>query len=333
MEPESLHIQREAGIEIIVAIDSTRRGPALGGCRWRCYPDSAAARQDAIDLACAMTRKAALAGLALGGGKTVVFGDPDERTREQLLAVGAFVDTLEGRYIVAADMGTGQEEMAVMAERTRHVSGLPRRLGGCGDPGPFTAAGVQLAMEAALSHLGLSLEGAKVAIQGVGHVGLVLLQRLLEAGASLVVADPDPKALRELPDEVQVVEPEAITSVECDVFSPCGPPGVISAALAREIPCRVICGAANNPLEEIEVAALLAQRGVLFVPDFLANAGGLIHLATALGGGDDAASRAHLSVIPENLERVLALAESERVDPATAAEQLALSALTAGDHA
>lgn len=332
MEPESLHIGRDAGVEMIVAIDSTLRGPALGGCRWRCYPDSAAARRDALDLARAMTRKAALAGLALGGGKTVVVGDPRERTREQLLAVGAFVDTLEGRYIVAADMGTGQEEMAVMAERTRHVSGLPLRVGGCGDPGPFTAHGVQLAMEAALAHLGLSLEGAKVAIQGVGHVGSVLLLRLLECGANLVVADPDPKALRELPDEVEVVEPEQITRLECDVFSPCGPPGVIGSRLAREIRCRVICGAANNPLAQLEVGAQLAQRGVLYVPDFLANAGGIIHLATALEGGDDAASRAHLSVIPENLERVLALTQSQRVDPATAAEQLALSALAASDQ-
>ncbi len=333
MEPESLHIQSKAGVEMMVAIDSTLRGPALGGCRWRPYPDSEAARRDAIDLARAMTRKAALAGLALGGGKTVVIGDPRGRTREQILAVGAFVDTLEGRYIVAADMGTGQEEMAVMAERTRYVSGLPRRLGGCGDPGPYTAEGVQLAMESALAHLGLSLEGAKVAIQGIGHVGSVLARRLLDSGASLVVADSDPKALHGLPDEVQVVAPEGITAVECDVFSPCGPPAVIDARVAREIPCRVICGGANNPLAQSELAQQLAQRGVLYVPDFLANAGGLIHLALALEGGDDAAPRERLRVIPENLERVLVLAKAERIDTAAAAEQLALSALAGGDQA
>jgi len=333
MDPESLHIQREAGVEMIIAIDSTVRGPALGGCRWRSYPDSAAARRDAIDLARAMTRKAALAGLALGGGKTVVVGDPRERTREQLLAVGAFVDTLEGRYIAAADMGTGQEEMAVMAERTRHVSGLPRRLGGCGDPGPFTAAGVQLAMEAALGHLGLPLEGARVAIQGVGHVGSVLVTHLLDSGAALVVADPDPKALIGLPEEVCVVEPERILEVECEVFSPCGPPAVIDAEVAREISCRVICGGANNPLCDIGVAQALAQRGLLYVPDFLANAGGVIHLAVALEGGDDAATHERLDVIPQNLERVLARAESEQVDTARAAEDLALAALTGGDQA
>ena len=333
MEPESLHIQQEAGVEIIVAIDSTARGPALGGCRWRPYASSDAARRDALDLARAMTRKAALTRLVLGGGKSVIIGDPRERTREQLLAVGSFVDTLEGRYIAAADMGTGEEEMAVIAERTRHVAGLPRRLGGCGDPGPFTAAGVQLAMEAALAHLGRALERAKVAIQGVGRVGSVLVERLLDAGASLVVADPKPKALQNLPEGVQVVLPEEITALECDVFSPCGPSAVIDARVAEELRCRVICGGANNPLERIEVAEQLAARGVLYVPDFLANAGGLIHLAVALEGGDDAASRERLRVIAENLEEVLAYAEAQHVNPALAAERLALAALTAGDQA
>jgi glutamate dehydrogenase/leucine dehydrogenase len=280
-----------------------------------------------------MTRKAALAGLPLGGGKAVVIGDPRQRTREQLLAVGAFVDSLEGRYITAADMGTGEEEMAVIAERTRYVTGLPQRLGGCGGPSPYTALGVHLAIDAALARLGRSLEGARIAIQGVGSVGSKLVEHLLESGASLIVADKAPKTLSGLPDEVEVVEPGAILTVDCDVFSPCGPPSVIDARLVEELRCRVVCGAANNPLENSQVATLLERRGILYVPDFLANAGGVIHLAVALEGGDDRASREHLHLIPENLRRVIDYASAEGVSTAIAAQRLALAALTAGDNA
>ncbi|MFQ5512895.1 MAG: Glu/Leu/Phe/Val dehydrogenase [Myxococcota bacterium] len=323
MELESLHILHETGLTMLIAIDSTARGPALGGCRWRSYPDEEAARRDAADLARAMTRKAALADLSLGGGKAVVIGDPGDRTRDQLLAFGSFVDSLEGRYITAADMGTGEEEMAVIAERTLHVSGLPQRLGGPGGPGPFTAIGVHLAMQAALAQLGLSLEGARVAVQGVGNVGFGLIQRLLGSGASVCASDTRPKALEALPEEVELVDPAAIVTRECDVFSPCGPPGVIDAQNMAALRCRIICGAANNPLASPELAAELARCGILYVPDFLANAGGLIHLAVALEGGDEAASQARLRVIPENLERVMERARRSRVTPAEAAEELA----------
>ena len=312
---------------MIVAIDSTARGPALGGCRWKPYADEAAARRDALALAAAMTRKAALARLALGGGKAVVLGDPRERTLDELHAFGDFVESLGGRYVTAADMGTGEAEMAAIAERTRHVVGLPKARGGCGDPGPFTAEGVQLALAAALAHQELRLAGARVAIQGAGSVGGELARGLVEAGARVVVADPSQAALARLPREVEVVAPEAITSTPCDVFAPCGPPGVITHALARALPAKIVCGAANNPLAELAVARTLAGRGVLYVPDYVANAGGLIHLAVALQGGDAAATRRHLEVIPENLARVLALAKSAGCDPAQAAETLARAAV------
>ena len=168
MASPSLHVQRVAGVEMIIAIDSTARGPALGGCRWRSYPDGRSARADARSLAAAMTHKAALAGLDLGGGKAVVAGDPALRTRDQLHAFGDFVASLDGRYCTAADMGTGEEEMAVISEKTSHVIGLSRELGGCGSPGPFTALGVCAAMRAALEQQGRSLRGARVAVQGVG---------------------------------------------------------------------------------------------------------------------------------------------------------------------
>jgi glutamate dehydrogenase/leucine dehydrogenase len=325
MEVESLHRLESSGVEMIIAIDSTRAGPALGGCRWRPYPDSVSARREAIALAGAMTRKAALARLALGGGKAVVSGDPKRRTREQLLMFGEFVQSLGGRYITAADMGTGAAEMTVIAETTSHVVGLPRERGGCGDPAPYTAEGVQLAIEAALLRTGRSVEGAIVAIQGIGQVGRALVERLVAAGARVIAADPLPAALETLPSEVRLVAPEQIVTEACEVFAPCGPAGTIDVQVADALDCKIVCGAANNPLSALSIGRRLAARGILYVPDFLANAGGLIHLAVALEGGDDAATSQRLRVIPENLERVLAYAEASGVDAALAAERIATS--------
>ena len=315
---------------MIIAIDSTARGPALGGCRWAPYADPRAARVEAAALARAMTLKAALARLGLGGGKAVVVGDPRSRTPEQLRAFGAFVDGLGGRYVTAADMGTGAEEMAVIREATRHVVGLPVRLGGCGEPAPYTAEGVQRAMAAALAHTGSSLRGARVAVQGTGRVGGHLVDLLIAEGVSVVVADPRPESLDSLPEGAEVVPPEEILTVECDVLAPCGPAGILDPAIVPGLRCRIVCGAANNPLRGSEVGVLLERRGILYVPDFLANAGGLIHLAVSLDGGGPEESRRRLGVIPENLDQVLARAKAEGVDAATVAERLALASIAEG---
>ena len=323
----ALYSRRHGDLEMTIALDSLARGPALGGCRWKVYADLDSAKRDALALAAAMTRKAALAGLALGGGKAVVAGDPRARTEDDLLAFGDFVASLGGRYITAADMGTGERDMAVIARRTRYVAGLPRDAGGCGDPGSFTALGVELAIRAALAHVDRELAGTHIAVQGVGSVGRALVLALCRAGARVTAADPAPSALDGLPNEVLVVPAAEIPRVRCDVFAPCGPAGVVSDALAESLDCRVVCGAANNPLASPAVAQRLHARGILYVPDFVANAGGLIHLGVALEGGDDDATRRHLAVIPENLERVLGLAKSRGIDPARAAEELALAAI------
>ena len=323
----SVHVQQALGVEMIIAIDSTQLGPALGGCRWRPYADPAAARTEALYLANSMTQKAALAGLALGGGKAVVCGDPRQRTRDQLLAFGDFVASLDGHYVTAADMGTGEDEMDVIGEKTEHVVGRSRAAGGCGDPGPFTALGVWMAIEAALDHQGRPLEGSRCAVQGVGSVGSLLVRHLLDAGAEVVVADPDLERLGGLPEGVEVVRPDQILSGPCDVLVPCGPARVIDRGLAAELGCSVVCGAANNVLADDDAARVLHERGVLYVPDYLSNAGGLIHLAVAREGGDEAASREGLRVIPDNLERVLALCATEGVDPVVAAERLVSQAL------
>jgi glutamate dehydrogenase/leucine dehydrogenase len=323
MEVELLHVGHGEGLEMIIAIDSTRAGPALGGCRWRPYGDLHEATREACALSRAMTRKASLARLRLGGGKAVVVGDPTSRTRAELLAFGRLVDELGGRYITAADMGTGEEEMAIIAEATPHVIGLPLRLGGCGDPSPFTAEGVRMAIEAALAAQGRALGAAHVAIQGVGHVGSVLVRELLERGAYVSAADPSPESLASLPEEVEVVPPDEILLTECDVLAPCGPSGVIDTKVASRTRCTIVCGAANNPLTDPSVARRLDDRGILYVPDFLANAGGLIHLAVALDGGDAVQTRQHLRVIPQNLEQVLERAKAEGIEPGAAAERAA----------
>ena len=325
---QEIHTRESNGVTMIVAIDSTRRGPSLGGCRWRPYASAAAGEADARALARAMTRKAALARLSLGGGKAVVIGDPRTRTREQMLAFGDLVESLGGRYITAADMGTSQAEMAVFAERTRHVAGLPPELGGCGDPGPFTAHGIFRAIRAALHHRGRETAGAHVAIQGMGSVGGTLATLLVEAGAHVTAADPREASLRPAMDtEVRWVTPDSISRTRCEVFAPCGPPGVIDAAVAAELRCEIVCGGANNPLTGVDVARDLDARGVLYVPDFLANAGGLIHLAVALEGGDAEATLRRLDVIPENLSAVLTQAKSDHADMATTAIRLAEASL------
>jgi len=313
---------------MIIAIDSTARGPALGGCRWRCYPDSVSARREAQALARAMTRKAAMAQLPLGGGKAVVVGDPSLRDREQLRAFGAFVDTLDGRYITGADMGTGEAAMAVIAESTQHVLGLPREQGGAGDPGPYTALGVHMAIDRALARMQRSLRGARVRVQGVGSVGAALIQALLESGAEVAASDIHDAALTDLPAEVVRVTPEEIFDASCEVIAPCGPGAVIDSKLAAELDCLVVCGAANNPLCDAETARLLHERDILYAPDFIANAGGLIHLGLALGGGDDADSLRHLKIIRENLDAVFERARAEHCDMAVAAERVAVERIS-----
>lgn len=324
--PEELlpvvHSRRASGVEMFIAVNSLLRGPALGGCRWQLYSDREVAQREAMDLASAMTRKAALADLRLGGGKAVVIGDPAQRSRDQLRAFGDFVESLGGTYITAEDMGTAPEDMAVIRERTGHVIGLPPDQGGCGDPSPHTAEGVFLAIQAALGYLGRRVEAARVAVQGVGAVGQDLVRRLLRAGASVAATDVDPEKLRALPEEVERVEVAEIRRLRCDVFAPCGPPGVLHRTAVCELLCHLVCGAANNPLSGPEAAEELASRRILYVPDFLANAGGLIHLAIAREGGTAEDTRRHLAAIPRNFETVMELVEKEGLNPLEAAERL-----------
>ena len=271
----------DTGLRAIIAIDSTVLGPAMGGTRIRAYSSTADAVRDVRLLASAMTVKAALAGLPVGGGKAVIIADPARDKSEALLrAYGRFVHTLGGRYVAAQDVGTSPADLDVVATETPYVTGLTESRGGGGNPSPFTARGVFQATTAAAMHRNGTpeLTGLHVVVLGVGSVGAALVDLLIEAGARVTVADADEARIEAVrtQHEVQSVSWETAHAVQCDVFAPCALGGVLNAHTIPELGCWAVVGAANNQLAAPEGAQLLTQRGVLYVPDFLASAGGLI---------------------------------------------------------
>jgi leucine dehydrogenase len=333
LEHELLLVRRgsRTGAHTIVAVHSTALGPALGGARmWR-YENLSAAVEDALRLAGAMTLKAAVAGLSLGGGKAVIYPPEDllltGPARQALLH--DFADTvnlLDGLYITAEDVGTSAADMAVLADLSRHVVGAPPGRGGSGDPGDSTAAGVQAAMRACARHRFGSGELAErsVSVVGVGHVGESLARRLARAGARLILTDID-DSKRRLADELGAVwlTPEQALRAEVDVLAPCALGGVIDEALSTELRAAIVCGSANNQLTSEDVAAMLAARGILYAPDFIVNAGGLINVALELTGYDRELAVARIAGIEAVLARILTHAEQAAVTPLAAAIELA----------
>jgi leucine dehydrogenase len=323
---------RRSGLYTAVAVHSTVRGPALGGCRlWR-YHDSRAGVRDVLRLSQAMTFKSAVAGLPLGGGKGVIMLPASRpvsaaRRRDALADFGDTVAALEGRYITAEDVGTSARDMELIARQTGHVTGLSRPRGGSGDPSPWTALGVEVAIRVSVAErLGdASLRGRSVAVIGLGHVGARLAKALARAGAELVVADIDP-ARRALADELGArwMAPEEALTAAVDVVAPCALGGVIDLETTPELRCAIIAGAANNQLADDEVADLLHARGILWAPDFVANAGGVINVAVELeeGGYDVRRARRNVNGIADTLRRVYADARAIDATPLTAAYEL-----------
>jgi leucine dehydrogenase len=333
LDHEEVVVRRGArsGAQLIVAIHSTALGPALGGARMWCYESHLDGLRDALRLARAMTYKAAAAGLDLGGGKGVICSDSRTRPegverRALLLDFGDLVESLEGRYITAEDIGTGAEDIAVMAERTTHLTGLPVERGGSGDPSPLTATGVEAATRACARHrLGSAdLGGLHVCVIGLGHVGSQLARRLAADGALLSVTDVD-SSKRELAEELGArwLDPADAMLAECDVLAPCALGGAIDRDVVAGLRCAVVCGSANNVLADEGLDADLGARGVLYAPDFIANAGGLINVYREIKGYS--ADRAHDLVvgIEDTMERILAEAERSSATPLQAAYGLA----------
>jgi leucine dehydrogenase len=324
---------RRSGAYTIVAVHSTALGPAVGGCRlWR-YVDSAAAARDALRLSRAMTFKNAAAGLAMGGGKGVICADPGapptgRGRRDMLLDFADTVNALDGRYVTAEDVGTSAEDMATLATVTKHVTGLAREQGGSGDPSPFTAQGVEAAMRACVErHFGGGdLAGRSVAIVGAGHVGSALAQRLVDAGARVTLADIDPDR-KALADAIGAgwVEPTEALRAEVDVLAPCALGGVLDQTTIPHLRAPIVCGAANNQLAHDGLADDLAALGILYAPDFVANAGGIINISVELEPGgyepDEAARR--VATIEDTVRTVFDDAERDGVSPLAAAYALA----------
>jgi leucine dehydrogenase len=326
---------RRSGLYTIIAIHSTVRGPSLGGCRMWTYDDSRAAVRDALRLSRAMTFKAAVAELPLGGGKGVIMAPPALSARQRhdvLLDFADSVESLAGRYITAEDVGTSSRDMSVIAGGTSHVAGLPRSRGGSGDPSPFTALGVESAIRACCERVfgSRSLRGRTICVIGLGHVGSRVAKRCAKAGAKLVLADVD-EAKRVLSEQLDAswTTTELALEAEVEVLAPCALGGILDHESTPRLRCTIVAGAANNQLADDRVADLLAARGVLWAPDFVVNAGGLINISEELPVYDAAAARRRVRGIADTLRRIFDDAETSGTTPLTAAVELARKRLAA----
>jgi leucine dehydrogenase len=314
-----------------VAVHSTVRGPGLGGCRMWSYDDPRDALRDVLRLSRAMTYKMAVADLSLGGGKGVIMlpahaSVSSERRHSALLDFADTVSALKGRYITAEDVGTSSRDMSVIAERTRYVAGLPRPRGGSGDPSPFTALGVEYAIRACCERVfgNESLKARRVTVVGLGHVGSRLATRCARAGANLLLADVDERK-RRFADQLEGhwTTPERALETDTEILAPCALGGVLNDQSVPRLRCQVIAGAANNQLADDGIADLLAARGVLWAPDFVANAGGVINIAEGLGEYHAAVARRRVRGIGDTLRRIFDDAEASGATPLTAAMELA----------
>jgi valine dehydrogenase (NAD+) len=318
------------GLRAIIAIYSTALGPALGGTRFYPYASEGAALDDVLNLSKGMAYKAALAGLDLGGGKAVIIGDPDVLKTEALLrAYGRFVQSLNGRYYTACDVGTFSEDMDLVARDCRFVTGRTVEHGGAGDSSVLTAFGVYQGMRASaeVAWGSSSLTGKRVGVAGVGKVGHHLVDHLLADGAEVVVTDVSERAVervRRSHPEVDVVDDaDAMVRAEIDVYAPCALGGAISDEVVDVLRARVICGAANNQLEHVGIEKLLDARGIVYAPDYCVNSGGLIQVADELEGFSFDRARARAAKIFDITRDVFELAAGEGVPAAVAADRLA----------
>ncbi|SFP29900.1 Glu/Leu/Phe/Val dehydrogenase dimerization domain-containing protein [Pseudomonas borbori] len=329
-----------SGLKAIIAIHNRNLGPALGGCRMWPYASDEEALRDVLRLSRGMSYKSALARLPLGGGKAVIIGNPHTGKSAALFqAMGDFVDSLGGRYITAADSGTGVAEMQIMAERTRHVAGAGQReaFGGGmrnGDPSPSTAYGVFIGLQAAVKHrLGRDdLKGLRVAIQGVGQVGFGLAQQLKEAGAELWVTDIVEANVRRAVEQLgaTAVGQNDIYGLEVDVFAPCAMGAIINPQTLEALRAPVIAGAANNQLADAGLAEELRRRGCLYAPDYAINAGGIIDVCYERNGGSTAELKAHIEGIGATLTEIFQRAEREGSTTTAVADRMAQERLHAG---
>ncbi|MGH9381278.1 MAG: Glu/Leu/Phe/Val dehydrogenase dimerization domain-containing protein, partial [Thermoanaerobaculia bacterium] len=320
----------EVGLKAIIAVHSTTLGPGLGGVRMWPYENDEDALRDVLRLSRGMTFKAAAAGINLGGGKAVIIGDPKRDKSEALFrAFGRYIDSLGGLYITAEDVGTDVEDMEIILTETRWVTGVSPAHGGSGDPSPVTAHGVLQGIKAAVrQRFGEpELVGRSVAIQGLGSVGYYLAQDLREEGAKIFGADIDAEAVDRAVSElgVEAVPPDEILEVECDVLAPCALGGILDETMIPKLRCAIVAGGANNQLnQERTDGQALYERGILYAPDFVINAGGLINVYNELAGEYNRERALRMTrVIYLNLMRVFEISERDSVPTHVAADRVA----------
>jgi leucine dehydrogenase len=323
------------GLKAIIAIHNTVLGPALGGSRLWNYSSEEAALRDVLRLSRGMTFKAAISGLNLGGGKAVLIGDPQLKTEAYLRRFGRFVESLGGRYITAEDVNMNAQDMAYIAMETKHVTGLPDVKGGNGDPSPITAFGTFQGMKAAANKaFGTdSLAGKKVAVQGIGQVGKSLVEYLVKEGANVFITDVYEDKLRKVADKTgaTVVDPMAIYDIDMDIFAPCALGASLNDDTLGRLKCAVIAGAANNQLEDDERhGRMLLEKGIIYAPDFLINAGGVMHVyAEYVGGYQKEWSKHQAERIYDTCLMVLNKSASEHLPTQQVAMQLATDRISA----
>ena len=323
---------KAAGLKAIIAVHNTRRGPAIGGCRMWPYESADAALTDVLRLSRGMTYKNALAGINSGGGKSVIIGDPrTAKTPALFRAMGAAIESLGGRYIVAEDSGTSPTDMAVIAEETTHVAGLESDSSN-GDPSPSTALGVFLSIREAVSfRLGRSdLLGVRVHVQGLGKVGFELAKLLVRDGAVVNASDINDDNCRRASDElsIRIVSNDELLMGNCDVFAPCALGGVLNEWSIPTLKTSVIAGAANNQLLTQKDDIRLANAGILYCPDYLINAGGVVDVYQRLNGGTQVDIDAGVAAIAARLASVLTEAESRNISPEKVAQERAERLIT-----
>jgi leucine dehydrogenase len=328
----------EAGLRAIIAIHSTALGPALGGCRMYPYATEADAIKDVLRLSRGMTYKAATAGVKLGGGKSVIIGDSREHKTETLLrAAGRAIERLQGRYIVGEDIGTNPDDMRVMRSVTHAVSCLRAEDGGYGDPAPMTALGTFHAIRAGLKHCRDSdnLRGIRVALQGVGNVGRNLCRLLVGAGAHISVCDTYEPNARAIASDfgAAVVDPDAIYGLDVDVFAPCAIGGTLNDRTIPRLKAEIVAGAANNQLGELRHAQALAGRGIAYLPDYVANGGGLISCAAEWYRTDPARISEDVQKIYHTCLAILENAQRSGSTSAAAADRIARERIAAAKAA
>ena len=318
-----------SGLNAIIAIHNTTLGPALGGTRLWPYNSHSDAIIDALRLSRGMTYKAAISGLNLGGGKAVIIADPSMKSEALWRRYGKFVDSLNGKYITAEDVNTSARDMEFIAQETEHVTGVPEYMGGSGDPSPFTAYGVFVGMKASAKKAwgNDSLTGKKILVQGVGHVGQYLVGHLVKEGAKVYITDIDQNKIAQTVAEhrnVEVVDGKGIFDLDIDIYAPCALGATLNDESIGKLKARIVAGAANNQLADENVhGPMLVKKGILYTPDFLINAGGLINVAAELETYNAERVRGNVEKIYDRTLEIYSLSEKENIHTQAAAMKIA----------